>query len=460
MADDAALFGAAAQRFETAQAMYRAGRSHAYVPDLRRYVAVDAARRGPEARLGLSTATRAYMKRRIWRALRKRGAVGDPAFAALAAGFLLALGPEDLDPPTRWTAWGRKPDGTWGRQARARGPLGRNWTASQLLYRHAPEARPRTGSLTFLETGAIDPDRRDEAFPDLWSARPDLALRLAAEGRVEPVARLGLRVLRADPRACAALDAAAIGRLLGAPHDAVRTFAFQTAQARLAAGIADPADLAALVAALLTAALPEARALALRRLAAGAPVAWSNPDLAAALLTSPEPDVQAALPGLARALFPGLAAPLVARLVAWLRAMPAEPDAAATAAIRGLRAALPLLWPDRDLPVASETAAALIAHPAAAVRSAGLALLAQSKARAAGLPPESWDALIGAESEDIRVAALALLARLDDARLGSYADRVVAFAGGPGSAVRQAARPLVARLAAADPDLAPALPGS
>ena len=98
MADDAALFGAAAQRFETAQAMYRAGRSHAYVPDLRRYVAVDAARRGPEARLGLSTATRAYMKRRIWRALRKRGAVGDPAFAALAAGFLLALGPEDLDP--------------------------------------------------------------------------------------------------------------------------------------------------------------------------------------------------------------------------------------------------------------------------------------------------------------------------------------------------------------------------
>lgn len=98
MADDAALFGAAAQRFETAQAMYRAGRSHAYVPDLRRYVAVDAARQGPEARLGLSTATRAYMKRRIWRALRKRGAVGDPAFAPLAAGFLLALGPEDLDP--------------------------------------------------------------------------------------------------------------------------------------------------------------------------------------------------------------------------------------------------------------------------------------------------------------------------------------------------------------------------
>ncbi len=457
MADDAALFGAAAQRFETAQAMYQAGRSHAYVPDLRRYVAVDAARHGPEARLGLSTATRAYMKRRIWRALRKRGAVGDPAFTALATGFLLALGPEDLDPPTRWTAWGRKPDGTWGRQARARGPLGRNWTASQLLYRHAPEARPRTGSLTFLETGAVDPDRRDEAFPDLWSARPDLALRLAAEGRIEPVARLGLRVLRADPGACAALDAAAIGRLLAAPHDAVRTFAFQIAQARLAAGIADSADLAALVAALLAAALPEARALALRRLEAGAPVVWSDPDLAAALLTSPEPDVQAAVPGLARALPPGLAAPLVARLVAWLRAMPPEPDAAATAAIRGLRAALPLLWPDHDLPVQPETAAALIAHPAAAIRSAGLALLAQSPAGADGLPPESWDALIGTGSEDIRIAALVLLARLDDARLGPYAERIVAFASGPGSAVRQAARPLVARLAAADPGLAPRL---
>lgn len=271
------------------------------------------------------------------------------------------------------------------------------------------------------------------------------------------MARLGLRVLRADPGACAALDAAAIGRLLAAPHDAVRTFAFQIAQARLAAGIADSADLAALVAALLAAALPEARALALRRLEAGAPVVWSDPDLAAALLTSPEPDVQAAVPGLARALPPGLAAPLVARLVAWLRAMPPEPDAAATAAIRALRAALPLLWPDHDLPVQPETAAALIAHPAAATRSAGLALLAQSPAGADGLPPESWDALIGTGSEDIRIAALVLLARLDDARLGPYAERIVAFASGPGSAVRQAARPLVARLAAADPGLAPRL---
>jgi cellulose synthase operon protein C len=272
------------------------------------------------------------------------------------------------------------------------------------------------------------------------------------------VARLGLRVLRADPQACAALTAAELGRLLAAPHGAVGSFAFAIAQARLAEGVADPARLAALVAALLAAPLPEARALALRRLEAGTPACWSDPDLAAALLTSPEPDVQAAVPGLARAqaLPAGLAAPLVARLVAWLRAMPHEPDAAATAAIRGLRAALPVLWPDRDLPLPPETAG-LIGHPAAAVAAAGLALLAQSGAGAAGLPPERWDALIGAESDDIRIAALVLLARLDDARLGPYAERVVAFASGPGSAVRQAARPLVGRLAAADPSLAPSL---
>ncbi|MGT2488303.1 hypothetical protein ACU4GA_24965 [Methylobacterium oryzae CBMB20] len=163
------------------------------------------------------------------------------------------------------------------------------------------------------------------------------------------MARLGLQVLRADPAACAALNAAEIGRLLAAPHDPVRTFAFGIAQTRLAAGIADPASLAALVAALLAAALPEARALALRRLEVGAPSVWSDPDLAAALLTSPEPDVQAALPGLAgaRALPTGLAAPLVARLVAWLRAMPPEPDAAATAAIRrpARRPALPVAGP-------------------------------------------------------------------------------------------------------------------
>ncbi|GJD59795.1 hypothetical protein [Methylobacterium dankookense] len=455
MADDAGLFGATARRIETATAMYRAGRSHAYLPELGHSVALRGERGRPDARIGLSTATLRYLKRRIWRALRKRGEAGDPAFAEMAAGFLLGLHPKDLTQRVAWTVWARRPDGSWGPQPRARGPLAANWTASQLLYRNAAQARPRPGSLTFLEEAEIDPESRGEAFPELWRARPDLALRLAAEGRIEPVAMLGLRLLRADPAARDALTPAGLERLLAAAFPAVQGLALEIARERLARGEAGPELLAALVGA----PLPEARALALRRIEAEAALPWSSPPLAFALLTSPAPEVGEALVRLAgaRALPPEAAAALAGRLVDWLRAMPPVLDETARARIRAMRAGLPLLWPAHGLPVAGADVAALMAHAAAEVAAAGIALLARSDLDAEGLPAERWEALTGSDSEEVREAALGLLARLGDARLKLHADRILAFASGPSSPLRRAARPLVRRLAEADPDLAPRL---
>ena len=452
MADDAGLFGATAHRFETATAMYRSGRPTAFVPELGRSITLRTGRGVPDRRIGLSSATHLYLKRRIWRALRKRGEACDPAFAEMAAGFLLRLSPENLDPRKAWTAWTRRPDGSWGREPRAQGPLGRNWTASQLLYRHAPQAMPRARSLTFLERAEPDPDRRDEAFPELWSARPDLALRLAADARVEPVARLGVRVLRADPAAREALTAADLGRLLTAASFASRQLAFATARDRVAEGAVDPSLLAVLVGA----DLPEARDLALRRIVSDPALPWSDTPLAFALLTSPAADVAAAVIRLAdtRTLDPASATALGRRLVEWLRALPPVPDAAAVAAIRAMRAGLAALRPPHGLTVPGEAIAGLMAHPAPEVAAAGIDLLARSDIDAASLPDALWDGLVGAESEAVREAALGLLARLDTAGLARHAARVLAFASGPSPALRRAARPLVRRLADADPALA------
>jgi hypothetical protein len=450
MADDAALFGATALRLETAKAMYKSGDSTFYSSELRQLVVVRDARSGPQARIGLSSATSLYLKRRIWRALRKRGEVGDPAFAEMATGLLLRLRPEDLGSRTLSTLWRRQENGAWGREPRLRGPLATQWAASHLLFRHAPQARPRSGSATFFLGADTDLDSPDEAFPDLWSARPDLALRLATEGRIDPVAMLGLRVLRADTAACAGLDAAAIGRLLGASLPAVAALGLAIARERLARGGADPDLLAVLV----QARFPEARRLALRRIEAEAALPWSSPALAFALLTSPAPEVEAALLPLARgrSLPAEVAGPLADRLVAWLRAMPPVLDADAVASIRAMRAGLPLLWPGHDMPVAGHDVAALMAHPAPEMMAAGVALLALSGTDADGLPAERFYALIGSDSVDVRDAALGLLARLDDARLGRYADLIRAFACGPSPVLRKAARPLVKRLVDADPD--------
>ncbi|SFK55764.1 hypothetical protein [Methylorubrum salsuginis] len=451
MADDSGLFAATAYRFETAEPMYWRGPNHVYVPERRQSLPRDSLRYGSDASLGLSTATHDYLRRRIWRALRKRGEVGDPAFAAMAADYLLSLRPEDLKPRQAWTSWVRRPGQAWGRERRAYGPLGHHWTASQLLYRNAPGASPRPKSLRFVETAEPDPESRDEAFPDLWSARPDLALRLAVETEIAPVAMLGVRVLRADASAREALTPAELGRLLAAPVTSAQRLGFDTARDRLARGAAAPDLLAALIAARL----PEARDLALQRIETDPTLPWSHESLAFALLTSPEPGVAAAVVRLADRGVPTAAATaLGARLTAWLATMPPVPDATAQAAIGAVRAGLAALRPAHDWPLAPDSVMPLLRHPAPEVVAAGLDLLTRSGTEADRLPPDLWDALIGSDSETVQAAALRLLARSDDARLAAQAARVLAVASGPSPALRVAARPLVVRLASLDPALA------
>ncbi|MFD1333915.1 hypothetical protein ACFQ4O_18060, partial [Methylopila musalis] len=207
MADDAGLFAATAHRFATASAMYATPEHSArrvYVPELQQALPVVAERARPDARVGLSVATLAYFKRRIWRTLRKRGEADDPAYAELAAAYLRALSPDDMARPVTRTHFARDADGAWRRVTCTSGPLSRNWPASQILSRHDADVRFRYGSLT-TENAEGDGTARGEAFPALWDERPDLALDLAAESACEPVALFGVRRLTETPDALRAL---------------------------------------------------------------------------------------------------------------------------------------------------------------------------------------------------------------------------------------------------------------
>ncbi len=458
MADDAALFAAAAHRFETAQPMYRrrpGGDGRVWVPALGARVQVGWQRGAPDPRVGLSQATLYYFKRRIWRALRKRGELGDPRFADLAAAYLLSLRPDDMTPPARWTAWVRLANGTWGRQPRAIGPLGRNWTASQLLYRHAPQMTARGGSMTFMEIGehpAADEARRDDAFPELWAARPDLALKLAAHNGCEPVALHGLRVMQADAAFVQGLAGEALGRLLTSPFAAILRFAFNEARNRLARGSVDDA----LLVALIGAGLREARQLAVERIDRDATLPWSSLALAQAVLTAHHEDVAEPILrwALDRRLAAGLGEPLAQGITAWLLAQPAGLDAAGDSLIRAVRARLSALWSARDMVVAQEVVLRLMEHPSPAVAATGVDVLALTGVDPATLTDDVWRRLLGAPSPEVQEAALALFGRNSDETLTRHAPLVVAFATAPSTGLRQAARPLVARVAARDPALA------
>ena len=452
MADDAVLFAATAHRFETATAMYNSAHAYGgqvYVPELRKRIQLGEVRGRPDNPVGLADASLRYFKRRIWRTLRKRGALADPSFAELAAAYLLTLREADLGQRTSSRRFIHGADGKWTTLETVSGPLARNWTASQLLQRNDPRAIPRSGSLTFVERDHGPEAARPEAFPELWDARPDLGLRLAAESPVWPVAMLGVRVMRANPDAVAGFGAEDLGRLLASPHAEVMRLGFEEARDRLAGGVADED----LLAVLIGAGLAEARRLAADRIAREPGLPWSRESLAFAALTASHDDLAEPILGWARerTLAPGLSAPLAEALGAWLAARSAEPDEAEIATIRRVRARMRHLWADRAMPLADAEVRRLMAHRAPAVAAAGIDILGLTGADPASLPDETWRDLLGSPSEDVQEAALTLFAGLPDEDLVKHAPLVLAFATSGSTRLRQAARPLVARIATREP---------
>jgi cellulose synthase operon protein C len=456
MLDDTAMFGATAHRFETARPMYkgRPGRQNTvYVHELGGWVKPDhlqpaRGRKATNIRTGLGEATHQYMKRRIWRALRKRAELGQESFLEMAVAYLLSFVDTDIVEESRRYVWKR--DGAGGRFSRhthVYGPFAYAWTMGQLLYRHSPAVRLQESALAMVEVGDIDSTRRTEAFPELWDQRPEFALRLAAESCCQNVAGFGVRVLRSNPQFLAAITVATLETLLASPHVSAARLAFDEARNRLArGGGADPE----LLAALLKSELADARGLAVERISGEPSLPWTSARLGLAVLTSDHDDVVTAAAGWPpRQPLDGAEATELARLAGqWLLALPPVlPDERTVLRVQRLRRWLAVLWPAPSLPLASETMELLLNHGSPQVAAAGVDALALSAADPRALPDALWQRLLASPAPEVQAAALGLLDRLGDEQLAERAFVVMTLAAAPASEVRCAARPLAARLA-------------
>lgn len=457
MLDDAAAFGAVAHRFDTAAPMYRhvyqrdGGVPRTYVPGLPGWQALTHLRGAPDAKTGLSQQTLAYLKRRIWRALRKRGESGQTSFVELATGYLLAFTETDARKPRQEWSY-RWQNGQMHSTARHYGPLAHAWTTGQLFYRNAPQVALKPGSLTYHSPGELTGQERGEAFPELWNARLDCALTLASDSRCEPVALFGLRFLRDNPGFRRGLDSTALERLLTSPFEPVMRLALEEVRDRLAEGQVS----ASLVAVLLDARLTEARELGIKRVELDASWPWADPRLGFIALTSAYEDVRQPAIRLwtKRGIGAEAGAALIGAVTDWLLSLPAALGEGEIARLDHLRACLAALWPQHDLPVAPETVARLMAHPASHVAAVGIDAFGLSGADAGALPEELLQRLLDAPQPEIQAAALGLLNRLNDEQLATRALLVLSLVTSESARIRQAVRPLVTRLAARFPRVA------
>ncbi len=458
MIDDGVMFGTVAKVLETAKPMYQyaflrrgAQTPSAWVQELnphgRGLKPLTHLSGAPDTETAMSRQTTLYFKRRVWRAMRKRGEAGQTSYLDFATAYLLAFAAADAVTPVSQTQY------RWDRETRRSirekkvfTALPNAWSVGQIMHRNCEHVLLNTGSLGYNFSTAQDEEiNSGEAFPELWDAHPEYALRLTLEARCEPVAAFGLRLLREKADFIEALPGETLELLLASPFDAVAQFGFSLAQTSLARGRED----AGLLAALLASGVPQARALAIQRADNGDATPWVDLRLAFVAATSPYADVQAAarkwcsghpLPReIAEALAPQLAAWLIER-----------PDAGR---VRHLRACLPLLWPAHDLPLAPETIGQLMAHDDAEIRATGIGMLAVSSVDVGVLPEGMWQTLLGSDAPEIQAAGLRLLARLSDEQLADRAPLVAALAIAASSEVRGAVRPLIARLSGRFPRL-------
>lgn len=453
---DAEVYGIIAYRFEKEKAMF--GKTYyplageprwsyvtlpggSYVSDAHKEIKKE------DAPIAYGGRTRAYLRQRVWRTLRRLGELGDAeAYVRMAAGVLLPFTDADAGEPRetgvfQWQT-GRTTTACWDAYA----PY---WAFNYIIYANSPRYFRREGTAAWrcrapYKPGEPEPDAREEAFPELWEREPRGLLHLVAESDCRPVQHFAVKALRACEQFTAGLDREALLMILGRPYEVTAHFGYELVRARHRPAEPDHA----LVLAVANCVSPEARAEAHRWIEEGRERFLRDGDFALALATSPRPDTRE----LARRLLRSTALPddeartLVIRLIAHLtgldatRAEEASDTAATVLACFGQQLRTLSLGPVLDL----------LKHPLVEVQELGGNILLAHEVRPGGLPEEIIVSLINSAHEPLRGIGVRLLGELPDESLLERESLLVALARHPLADLRSAARPVIRRLSRTD----------
>lgn len=164
--------------------------------------------------------THYYLRRRSWRMLRKLGKAGSPDYVEAAMEVLLHYEDKDgkliemEEPGTGKRKWILD--------------FTHLWLFNHLLYRHSTRFYVRNSRRWGAKPDAWFslPDKREEAFPELWDKHPEALWCLVQEAKASPVIQFAGRALRlGNPSFVQGLSKQEIEMLLTSDHSARRAFA-------------------------------------------------------------------------------------------------------------------------------------------------------------------------------------------------------------------------------------------
>jgi predicted DNA-binding WGR domain protein len=220
----------------------------------------------PDSKAAYTNVTRAYLRRRAWRTLKRLAQLDDENYVRLAVGVLLAISDEDAAQPDTYTYydWENAPDWSNVQTITFHYDIYANYFCfNHILYGNSPRytpspASPRWKCKEGYQPGQPVPDAREESFPHLWDQQPRGLLHLLSDSRCREVHGFAVKALRVNREFLEKLDAEALHMMLSAPYTETQQLGLELARRRLETSGPD----IELLAALLTCPLAEARTLA------------------------------------------------------------------------------------------------------------------------------------------------------------------------------------------------------
>ena len=448
---DGEVFGLIAYRFEKERAYYkhRYGR-YAQVRGGNKTVHlarnnVKAELSSADAKIAYGAKTRTYLRRRVWRTLRKIGERGDLDYVKMAVGVLLPFSDADAVPPKRrgrhaqWDVFApyfALNHILYGKSARYKAPV------NTIAWRCKPPYKP----------GDPEPAAREESFPKLWTERPNGLLHLLSESQCRPVHHFAVKAVRTCPALLNDLDVDAVIMLLGRPYEVTAKLGTELAEKLYRANAPDHA----LVLALANSVAGEARTLAVRLIDENRSHFLADSNLVLSLCLSAHADTRAfALRLLRSSTLPDAAAnSLIVRMVAHLMSLGSDRAEQA----RDISAILLQSLGPSLRRVSMRVLFDLLRHPLREVQELGANLLLQHESGPSELSPADLDdllkALLASQFETVRALGMRVLGQLPDRVLSKQHALWQTLCTHALADLRNAARPIVRRIAQGHPDFA------
>ncbi|RUT04978.1 hypothetical protein DSM106972_037990 [Dulcicalothrix desertica PCC 7102] len=174
--------------------------------------------------------TQQYLRRRVWRTLRKLGEVGDSDYIKMAVAILLEYFDGNTPPIRRstfdkWDYYQREVIHHWDAYADY-------LTFNHILYTNSyryeftsKSWRRRKG----YQPSLAEPNVREEAFPELWQQHPHVLLQLLRDSKCRPVQHFAVNILRECKSFCASLNVDTIITLVNSSYIDTVVFGFELA---------------------------------------------------------------------------------------------------------------------------------------------------------------------------------------------------------------------------------------